>query len=352
MLRAFRTWCAPLAVASGVLGAAGCVATTNQQSGSQATPVAESGFVRIGGIDQWISIQGESRDNPVLLIVHGGPGFTNAPYAPAMAPWRAAFTVVDWDQRGAGRTFGRNKATGHGEMTFDRLARDGVEVAEHLRTELGKKKIVVLAMSAGSVTGLKMVQARPELFSAYFGTGQFIDAHEGDAVGYRLTLERARAAKNSEAVGALEAIGPPPWADPKNRSAAKGWAGRTTPASDPASRMNVPNMLKALPDYTDADIRNATDGYAFSDPALFPQLSMFNVRSLGMRYRAPIFIFQGAGDLNTPTELVVKWFDEVEAPAKKIMIVENASHGAFYTHARELGRFLSETVRPLAMRAD
>lgn len=324
----------------------------NQRSGFEGGPVAESGFVRIGGIEQWISIHGENRDNPVLLILHGGPGFTNAPYAPAMEPWRSDFIVVDWDQRGAGRTFGRNKTEGHGELSFDRLALDGIEVAEHLRTRLGKRKIVVLAMSAGSVTGLKMIQARPEVFSAYVGTGQFIDAHEGDAVGYRLTLERARAAGNSEAVSALEAMGPPPWSDPKNRSAAKGWAGRTTPASDPASRMNVPTMLRALPDYTELDIRNASEGYAFSDPALFPQLSSFNVRSLGMRFSVPIFIFQGAGDLNTPTELVVRWFNEIEAPAKKISVIENASHGAFYTHARELGRFLSETVGPVARRAD
>jgi pimeloyl-ACP methyl ester carboxylesterase len=341
-----------LAAMAGFLGSAGCVASERQPATVESMPVAESGFVRIGGIDQWISMHGDDRNNPVLLIVHGGPGFTNAPYAPAMEPWRRAFTVVDWDQRGAGRTFGRNRTGGHGEMTFDRLALDGIEVAEHLRARLGKKRIAVLAMSAGSVTGLKMVQARPDLFSAYVGTGQFIDAHEGDAVGYRLTLERARATGNAEAITALEAIGPPPWSDPKNRSAAKGWAGRTTPASDPASRMNVPTMLRALADYTESDIRNATDGYAFSDPALFPQLSSFNVRSLGLRYRVPIFIFQGAGDLNTPTELVVRWFNEIEAPAKEIRVIENASHGAFYANADDLGRLLSEAVRPVAQGVD
>jgi len=205
-------------------------------------------------------------------------------------------------------------------------------------------------MSAGSVIGLKMVQERPDLFSAYVGTGQFINAVEADAVGYRLTLERARATKNAEAVAALEALGPPPWSKPTDRSAAKGWAGRTTPASDPASRMNVPNMFKALSDYTDADINNATEGYRFVEAALFPELANLDVRKFGMRYRVPVFIFQGKDDLNTPTELVVRWIDDIEAPRKKILLIDNASHGAFYTHADQLGPFMVENVKPVAGR--
>jgi pimeloyl-ACP methyl ester carboxylesterase len=332
--------------ALGLAGVASCAGLTPKPSG----PVAEQGFVPVGGIDQWISINGADRSNPVLLILHGGPGMTNAPYAPAMAAWQAHFTLVDWDQRGAGRTFGRNRDAGHGEMTLDRLAKDGIEVAEHVRRRLGKKKLAIFAMSAGSVTGLKMISERPDLFAAYVGSGQFIDAAEGDEIGYRLTLERARRTQNAEAVAALEAIGPPPWSDSRKRSSAKGWAGRTTPATDPASRMNVPSMLRSLPDYTEEDIRNAGAGFNFSEPALFPQLSRTSVWSLGRRYQVPVFVFQGKDDLNTPTELVSRWIGSIDAPAKKLMIVENASHGAFFTHANELGRFLSETVKPEALR--
>lgn len=314
-----------------------------------AVPVAESGFVQIGGIQQWISVRGADRDNPVLLILHGGPGMTNAPYAPAMAGWEQDFTVVDWDQRGAGKTFARDRI-GQGEITIERLAQDGVEVAEHLRKRLGKRKVALLAMSAGSVIGLRMAQDRPDLFSAYVGTGQFIDAVEADAVGYRLTLARARAAGNAEAVAALEKLGPPPWSKPTDRSAAKGWAGRTTPPSDPASRMNVPNMFRALPGFVEQDLRDATEGYRFVEAALFPVLAKTDVRAFGMTYRIPVYIFQGKDDLNTPTELVVRWQQEIAAPAKDILIVENASHGAFYTHADQLGAFLREKLKPQAGR--
>ncbi|WP_417471538.1 hypothetical protein [Luteimonas mephitis] len=35
--------------------------------------------VRIGGIDQWVSIRGNDRRNPVLLMLHGGPGWVAMP---------------------------------------------------------------------------------------------------------------------------------------------------------------------------------------------------------------------------------------------------------------------------------
>ena len=35
--------------------------------------------VRIGGIDQWVSIRGADKRNPVLLLIHGGPGYVSLP---------------------------------------------------------------------------------------------------------------------------------------------------------------------------------------------------------------------------------------------------------------------------------
>jgi hypothetical protein len=36
--------------------------------------IAEDGYVRIGGVDQWLQIRGEDRDNPVLLALIPGGG--------------------------------------------------------------------------------------------------------------------------------------------------------------------------------------------------------------------------------------------------------------------------------------
>jgi pimeloyl-ACP methyl ester carboxylesterase len=322
---------------------------TRAQDAAAPKVITEQAFVQIGGIDQWISIRGDDRNNPVILVLHGGPGVSNAPFAPAFRPWEKDFTVVEWDQRGAGRTFGRTGAEGSGLLSIDRLVQDGIELTQHLTSHLQKEKVILLGLSFGSVLALKMAKARPELFAAYVGSGQFVNAAEGDALGYTLTLAQARAVGNSEAIRALEAIGPPPWPDVKTRSAAKGWATRMTKEDDPASKMNVPAMLRALPDFSDADLKNLAAGMAFSTEPLVRDGMAFDARALGPRFPVPVFVFQGADDLNTPTALVQRWFDDLSAPSKGIVIVEHASHGAFYTHSQQLGRFLVERVRPLAL---
>src|SRR4029078_9416105 len=101
----------------------------------------EGGFVDIGGNKQRIQIRREDRDNPVLLFVHGGPGGSSWPMSSGWRPWEKHFTIVQWDQRGTGRTYGAAGDTLAPTMTLERMTQDGVELAEHLRTHLHKDRI-------------------------------------------------------------------------------------------------------------------------------------------------------------------------------------------------------------------
>src|SRR5690349_24212428 len=85
-----------------------------------ASAIDEKMFVPIGGVDQWITIKGEDGRNPVLLILHGGPGASFSPYDDGtFAAWRRQFTVVQWDQRGAGRTYRKSGRSIEPTMTLD-----------------------------------------------------------------------------------------------------------------------------------------------------------------------------------------------------------------------------------------
>ena len=83
------------------------VSRRNEQDYKITAPrgIDEAQYVPIGGIDQFISIRGENRNNPVILFLHGGPGDATNPWGYlAFRSWLEYFTVVQWDQRGAGRT--------------------------------------------------------------------------------------------------------------------------------------------------------------------------------------------------------------------------------------------------------
>ena len=86
--------------------------TCTSRSSGDGTRIEDASFVPLGGLEQWVTIRGDDRSNPVLLHIHGGPGFAFSAFTDEFAPYEADFTVVQWDQRGAGCTFGR-----HGEAT-------------------------------------------------------------------------------------------------------------------------------------------------------------------------------------------------------------------------------------------
>ena len=174
--------------------------------------IDEAKYVEVGGIEQWITIRGEDRNNPVLLFLHGGPGDATNPWGYAgFRLWLKHFTVVQWDQRGAGRTLGKNGSASAQTVTVDRMVQDGVELAALLTKSLGKNKVVLVGHSWGSMLGVLMAKARPELFYAFVGTGQVADPTKNYAVAYDALLKKAEALEDERAMRELRAVGPPPY---------------------------------------------------------------------------------------------------------------------------------------------
>ena len=141
----------------------------------------------------------------MILFVHGGPGDSMVPFAQLYRPWEKYFTVVQWDQRGAGKTFGRN-GTDEAPMTMDRMVRDGIEVAEYLRAHLHKDKVILLAHSFGTVLGIQMVKRRPDLFAAYVGTGQVVAKAEKERILYARLMKKLEAAHDAEGIARLKTV--------------------------------------------------------------------------------------------------------------------------------------------------
>jgi pimeloyl-ACP methyl ester carboxylesterase len=82
--------------------------------------IAEAGYIQFGGLEQWVMIRGENVANPVLVVLHGGPGFSDTAFLRYHTPeLEKTFTVVYWDQRGAGRSF--NPRADRQDLTIARV---------------------------------------------------------------------------------------------------------------------------------------------------------------------------------------------------------------------------------------
>ena len=310
--------------------------------------VDQSAFVSIGGIDQWISVKGEDRDNPVLLVVHGGPGEAQWPAAEKYEPWEKAFTVVQWDQRGAGHTYGRYGAQTP-DVTLDRIAKDGIEVSDYLCRTLGKKKIVVLGHSWGSIVAVRMVQLRPELFAAYVGTGQVASWKASVNVQFDLLLAKARRDGDSTAVKQLEAIGRPDPADAEQYFAfSKGLHAAMAPA-DQAWLQSLRTNARALMASDPKDFKNLIDGMDFSAAHVLPDQMASDLPETAGKLDTAIFVIQGEDDVITPSKAAVDYFDRIEAPKKELILIPDAGHFAFMTAPAAFLAALTDKVRPVAI---
>jgi pimeloyl-ACP methyl ester carboxylesterase len=302
-------------------------------------------FAKIGGIDQWISIRGQRRDNPVLLILHGGPGF-----ALSLVPrdrffdWTQYFTLVQWDQRGAGKTFGRSGPLDPA-ITIERMALDGVEVTEFLRARLRRPKIVLVGISWGSNIGVRMAKARPDLFYAHVGTGQAVNQRKYRPLAYAQLLAEAQTKNDRRAIQELEANGPPPYDSIAKATVHTKWANAYEPGQP--SMWHLMSIVIFESGAGLQDLSNYWRGVADSQDHFREAAEATDLPAIGMDFAVPFFVFQGALDHMTPVQPVQEYVDNITA--KALVLIPNAGHNVIATKRHEFLRLLIQHVRPLAL---
>jgi pimeloyl-ACP methyl ester carboxylesterase len=304
--------------------------------------------VRIGGIDQWVSIRGRDKRNPVLLVIHGGPGYMLMPMSWWISrDWEEYFTVVHWDQRGAGKTLMINDpAKLAPTMTLARSVSDAQDMTQWLLKEFDKQKIFVLGHSAGTYAGLELAKRRPDLLYAFIGVGQMADMPESERRGWVFAMNAAKHSGNTEAITQLQSIAPyflPGKPNPlKDLYLERKWVGYFGGVMAYRHGNDADSALGNLsPDYTDAEIRHVWDGNEYTERYLLADFIAGDwsaTRTLG----CPLLLFEGRHDYNANSQVAAEWFAKVQAPAKQLVWFEHSGHMPM---TEEPGKFLVSLVQ-------
>jgi proline iminopeptidase len=323
---------------------------------AQPPGIEELRSVQIGGIQQWISVRGRDRRNPILLFIHGGPASTEMPVSWLyQSGWEDYFTVVQWDQRGAGKTYVANDpAVVEPTITKERMVADGEEMVAWLRANYGKQKIFVLGHSWGSIMGLEIARRHPDWLHAYIGMGQMIYGRDNERLGYEWALNAARADNNAEALKQLAAIAPYPRADGSvsveqiivQRTWVIHYGGLTWGRQDFDYEQGAARLS---PDYTRKEL-SPEDGIGQSLPRLLSAMLGYDVRNV-THMDCPVFIFAGRHDYETPSALAVNWINSLQAPRKGLVQFENSAHMMELEEPGKLLVHLVNDVRPIAEEA-
>lgn len=315
--------------------------------------VQDTFAVVLGGARQVVNVRGADRANPILLFVHGGPGAVEMPVAWAFQrPWEDFFTVVQWDQRGAGRSFPLNDPKALAPtLTPERYRDDTIELIEMLCRKYNQHKIFLLGHSWGSIVGLSVAIQRPDLLYAYIGMGQIIDFRENERVGYEWTLQQARQERNERAVRELEALRPYPGPgafDVQKMTTERQWSihyGALAAGRDNADFYFHAPRLSPL--YTATDLKAWDEGSQFTIATMFPKLAGLTFQNV-KRLSVPLFLFMGRHDYTTPWPIAQAWLDRLQAPRKAMVWFENSAHLPMMEEPGQMLKALLDSVRPLA----
>lgn len=331
---------APASDPHAILAAVGKVVSTNG--------IVEAKAVEIGGIRQWITIRGRDRRNPILLVIHGGPAAPDLPDSYLYERgWEDYFTVVQWDQRGAGKTYELNDPKlVEPTLSADRMVRDAEDLTNYLRKTYGREKIFVLGHSWGTYLGLRLAEAKPEWLYAYVGAGQIIDFGAQERAGYAWVLSEATKRGDADAIKELEAIAPYPDANGdvpfEKINVERKWSVRYGGLTHGWASYSVWEDAETIsPDYSAADFKAIDQGSGLSFPHLLPEMTKANFTGV-THLRCPLVIFAGRHDYTTPNAPVLRWFDKLAAPSKRWVWFENSAH---MMYLEEPGRALVSLVR-------
>ena len=292
--------------------------------------------IALGGVTQWIFIRGTDQNNPVLLFLHGGPGAPLLGMASSRkhdAEMIEHFTVVHWDQRGAGKSYSSDIPVE--SMTFDQFVEDCNELIDHLRDRFRTEKVFLVAHSGGTIIGIKTAYRYPEKIHAYVGVAQVINDYEQQRISYDFAVEEAAKSGDVGIQEALEAIGPPPYESPKDSMEKEKLVGRYGGFLHDSSIRQMMKMASLVIDFLTSPEYSLSEGirtfrnqgFEFTMNAMWEEMKTVDLAKEIQSIKVPVYFFEGKYDMNVPTVLVEKFYDNLGAEkGKKLIIFEDSAH--------------------------
>jgi proline iminopeptidase len=313
-------------------------------------PVSELKRLCIGGSYQWVMIRGQNPNNPVLLFLHGGPGTSEMPLLRYFnKDLEKYFTVVMWDQRGAGKS--NYKATPDETFSLDQILGDTYEVTQYLKKRFSQPKIFLVGHSWGSILGILTIKQHPEDYYAYVGVGQVVNAKKNLQVSYD-TINKLALLQNSKkeiTKFAQFEISRNINGDILLKDAIKmySWIERNARVFyEKNGHYQLTKATAFAPEFTIRDKAGYLPGTYRSKRLLWnDQFLSINFMTSANQLEVPVYFVQGTHDFITCSDITKEYVDAINAPHKEMVLFDKSAHCPIFEEPKKFNELLISNVR-------
>jgi pimeloyl-ACP methyl ester carboxylesterase len=304
----------------------------------------------IGGQEQYFCIRGANSTKPVMLFLHGGPG---SPEISFMKNYNKDiendFTMVYWEQRGAGKSYSENIPLE--SMNLEQFILDTREMSEYLAKRFNQEKIYLMGHSWGSLLGILTAHKYPERFHAYFGIGQVAQQYKGEKISFEWVKEQAHQKNDKSAIKKLSEMNFPDslassteWMEfvlnERNYVVQYGGSMREI-----TGMWSMVKLVLGAEEYTFSDKVNYMKGNLFSLEHLWPAVIHTNLFTEIDSMQIPVYIFQGIYDYQTPHVVAKDFYDQLKAPEKEFFSFTNSAHSPLMEEVDKFNSIVKEKIR-------
>ena len=289
----------------------------------------EEEYVTINGVEHYLLHYKTEQEAPVFIFIHGGPGQSEAMMAYIVEEYASRnYNIVYYDQRGAGKTYLRDKKA---RPDTEILKKDLLGIVLYIKKAYQKDKVGIIGHSWGSVLGSMFALDHSEHLSCYIGCGQVINLIENERVGYNKLKEAIEQSGNQGDKKKLEKIGEYPVVDTFDMNVMRKMGKvRNLQGKYHLAATFDKNMIKI---FMNSPVMGIKDIFPFITSMIvnmqvMKELMSFDLKDKGAEYHVPVYYVLGENDQQTPVELSMTYFDEIIAPNKKLYLIKNAGHAA------------------------
>jgi len=307
--------------------------------------INEQSFIELGGEDQYVEITGTSDKNPVLLFIHGGPGWPQTPHLRYFnADLAKSVILVAWEQSGCGKSYMHNPDPE--KLDKEQILDDAHELTLLLKKRFSKEKIYLAGFSWGSVIGLELVKKYPDDYAAYFAVSQVIDIQRSIDLSRQWLQQQAELKKDKKMLDLVSRL------EKKDTTLCKTQLecffkkyemlteyGGAIYKKEPETQIKI-----AETKYDDYKNYDWIKGFMYSCSRLGEAVFKTNLTTI-TELEVPAYFFIGRHDWSLPTVVTEEFVSNLKAPKKELIWFEESGHEPLEEEPAKFNNAIIERIK-------